>query len=327
MTLFRAELRKVTAGLLLSVLFALAMVAVTMSVMEQNWARTELRIASQVPTTADAIPCANVGGEDGSAECDENRRLQHKGDLQFLDDIHTAAALIGAQQTLPGAVSFVAGLMMTTPGIAAAFLLAAALVAGEWQRGTARTVFLAEQRLLRVLAAKAGVLFCLLVGLFAATSTIVYAVGATLGRSTYRLAAFTTDTTTSVSRAAGRVGICVLILVGFAVAAVGISAVMRHRVGAVIAGVVVIGLFNIGSSLDLIGDFTPFGVIVDLAGLNTDQGSWDALMAMPPPPLTFGGQKIIEFPLLPRVGATLLWTSGVGLVLGNWLRSKDLVEG
>ena len=188
-------------------------------------------------------------------------------------------------------------------------------------------MFLTEQRLFRILAAKTGVVFGLLLGLLTATSTIVYAVGALLGRSTYPLAAFTTDATAGVGRAMERIGSAALILFGFAVAAVVLSAIMRHRVGAVFAGVVVIGLLNLGSSLDLIGELTPFGVIVDLAGLSIGHGTWEAVMVMPPMHVNRGGPAVEEFSLLARLGATALWTAAAGLLLGQWLRSKDLIEG
>jgi ABC-type transport system involved in multi-copper enzyme maturation permease subunit len=316
--LIRAESRKLTALLLIAVGGLALVSSVALAAVEQDWAKNQLRILDRNMSTPAAV-CPP--GPDAEA-CQEMLAMRSEADSQFIRTMTESIQPIAAQQTPAGSFSFVAGLMMTSGGAIIAFLLAAALVGGEWQRGTASPMFLAEHRLFRIALAKISVI----AGLSLLVTVIAWAAVYVFGQAYFPMAAHSGAVEASPANAFRRFGLLLGMTIIWSALAVLAGLLMRNRLGTLVLGALLLGILNLGSSIGGLEAYTPFGVLADIVPLGDAYAAWDYLMVRPEPGLQMGGATMAPDPAVGNrmlVFAPLLLVVGAGLA---WLRRMDLVE-
>lgn len=314
--LLRAETRKLTAMLLVTVGGLMLMFAVALAAVEQNWANSQMHVLDQTTGTATCTP--NMDTE----TCQRVRDLKGEADRRFAEKMWRSIRPIAAQQTPAGAFSFVAGLMMTSAGAAVAFLLAAVVVGGEWQRGTATPMFLAERRLYRIAIAKIVVIsgVCMLVTLMAWAAVFVF------GLLYEPMASHAGTTDAGAAKAIWRLALLVGVTLLWSIIAVLIGMTMRSRLGTLVLGGLLLGALNIAASIGGLEAYTPFGLLADVVPFNEAYAAWDYVMARPEEALQTGGG-----PVAPEaaIGDRLIVMAPVLIVLmagTMWLRRMDLIE-
>ncbi|WP_409470698.1 hypothetical protein [Streptomyces sp. HC307] len=152
----------------------------------------------------------------------------------------TAEQMAFAQHPL-GAVGWTFGWLATAPGLLSVLVLAAFFTAGEWSRGTAVPLLLQEQRLWRLLSAKAAVLWLWSLLAAAVTSAGVWLLAVMHTRRAFPLHRMVaSDEVSAYTLQRGGIGLLVL---GVAcVAAVGLAAVVRLPLRTVLVGVLVLAV-------------------------------------------------------------------------------------
>ncbi|MFJ6000233.1 hypothetical protein [Streptomyces sp. NPDC092370] len=199
----------------------------------------------------------------------ENTRAAYENiEAQFT----ATAEQMGLAQHPLGAVGWTFGWLATAPGLLSVLVLAAFFTAGEWSRGTAVPLLLQEQRLWRLLSAKAAVLW--LWSLLAATLT---SAGVWLLTVMYTRRAFplhrmvAPDEVSAYTLQRGGTGLLVL---GVAcVAAVGLAAVVRMPLRTVLIGVLVLAVATMPVSSWLPGPVLADGMGLS-PGLNVHDHLW-----------------------------------------------------
>lgn len=315
--LVRAEMRKLTVLLLLTVGGLMVVFTVALAAVEQSWAEGQQQIIDRNMSAAATCPA-----DLDAAACQQLQASHLEAERDTFENVSESIRLIAAQQTAPGAFSFVAGLMMTSAGAIVAFLLAAALVGGEWQRGTATPMFLAERRLHRITTAK----ILVIAGITVLVTVIAWAAVYTFSLAYVPLVEHARADHASAAKALHRLGLLLGMAIVWATVAVLAGMLMRSRLGALMLGAMLLGALNLGSSIGGLEAYTPFGLLADIASFADLHAAWDYLMARPEAGLQFGGARpapdpavgsrmFIFVPVLAAVGAALAW-----------LRRMDLVE-
>jgi energy-coupling factor transporter ATP-binding protein EcfA2 len=99
--------------------------------------------------------------------------------------------------------------------------------------------------------------------------------GAVWGSRYRSLTRFAPDTGEQVGIAAHDVGIALVVLAGYALAAVITAALLRGPVPTLFAGLVVATVINTFARLTGVNDWLPGGVVADLMGFQYQHGVWD----------------------------------------------------
>lgn len=272
--LVRAEFRKVTVMLLLSVAFLSCLTAGALAVVEQRWAYAEKLIAAEKQTSPTDESCADIGIRD-PAVCTEVQAVQWAADQQFILEMRHAEENAARQQTLRGAVAFTGGLFLSALGMVVVVMLAAVLVSGEWARGTITPLLLAERRLGRILWAKTIVVWSCAYGTFLLTAGTTAALGMLIGRRTWRLNLSLISQHDLTVDAVRRLLLVGIVTLGWSAIAVHLASVLRGPVIAVLGGGFLIALMNIVAGTTGLRRWTPLSVIGDLADFRTAYGTWD----------------------------------------------------
>ncbi|GAB2866228.1 hypothetical protein GCM10027074_37150 [Streptomyces deserti] len=178
---------------------------------------------------------------------------------------------MGLAQHPLGAVGWAFGWLATAPGLIALLLLAAFFTAGEWSRGTAVPLLLQEQRLWRLLSAKAVVLWLWSLLAAAATSLGVWLLAVAHTRQAFPLHRSVTSQEV-LSFAVQRIGTGVLVLGVAATAAVALAAVVRAPLRTVLVGVLVLAVVTLP-----VTPWLPGPVVADGLGLSTGRNVYDHL--------------------------------------------------
>ncbi|OUD04021.1 hypothetical protein [Streptomyces swartbergensis] len=182
-----------------------------------------------------------------------------------------SAEQMGMAQHPLGAVGWTFGWFATAPGLLSVLVLAAFFTAGEWSRGTAVPLLLQEQRLWRLLSAKAAVLWVWSLLAAAATSAGVWLLAVTHTRRAFplhRMAAADEVSAYTLQRA----GTGLLVLGVACVAAVGLAAVVRMPLRTVLIGVLVLALATLP-----VTTWLPGPVLADGMGLSRGLNVYDHL--------------------------------------------------
>lgn len=140
-----------------------------------------------------------------------------------------------------GALVWGVGLLASAPGFVALLLLAAHLVAGEWSRRTVTAVLLYEQRLGRLLAARAAAVWVWSCGSIVVISAGVWLMGVLHTRDAYPLdGPLSTDAVLAV--VGQRLGAGLAVLAVAALLVVLLAALVRMPLRLVLCGVILLGL-------------------------------------------------------------------------------------
>lgn len=178
---------------------------------------------------------------------------------------------MGLAQHPLGAVGWTFGWLATAPGLIAVLLLAAFFTAGEWSRGTAVPLLLQEQRLWRLLSAKAVVLWLWSLLAAAATSLGVWLLAVAHTRRAFPLYRSVTEDEV-LFFAVQRSGIGVLVLGVACTAAVTLAAAVRMPLRTVLVGVLLLA----GVTLP-VTPWLPGPVVADGLGLSSGRNVYDHL--------------------------------------------------
>jgi hypothetical protein len=163
-----------------------------------------------------------------------------------------------------GAFVWGTGLLASAPGFIALLLLAAHLVAGEWSRRTVTPVLFYEQRLGRLLAARAAALWLWAAGTAMVISLGVWLLGVLHTRETYPLhGSVPFDDIASI--VGQRVGVGVLVLGVFIPLAVVLAALVRQPLRTVLAGTLALALCA-WSALGPLAAWLPGRLLADAMG-------------------------------------------------------------
>ncbi|MDQ1008627.1 hypothetical protein QFZ82_003112 [Streptomyces sp. V4I23] len=182
----------------------------------------------------------------------------------------TAEHMALAQHPL-GAVGWAFGWLATAPGLIAVLVLAAFFTAGEWSRGTAVPLLLQEQRLWRLLSAKAAVLWLWSLLAAAVASAGVWLLAVMHTRRALPLHHLVSPGDVS-SFALQRAGTGVLVLGVACVAAVALAAVVRMPLRTVLVGVLVLAVTALP-----VTEWLPGPVLADGMGLSAGLNVYDHL--------------------------------------------------
>ncbi|MGW0701333.1 hypothetical protein ACWD0A_18865 [Streptomyces sp. NPDC002867] len=175
-----------------------------------------------------------------------------------------------AQHSL-GAVGWAFGCLATAPGLIAVLVLAAFFTAGEWSRGTAVPLLLQEQRLWRLLSAKAAVLWVWSLLAAAAASAGVWLLAVMHTRRALPLHHLVSPDDVS-SFALQRAGTGVLVLGVACAAAVALAAVVRMPLRTVLVGVLILAVTALP-----VTEWLPGPVLADGMGLSAGLNVYDHL--------------------------------------------------
>ncbi|MFX4292783.1 hypothetical protein [Streptomyces bohaiensis] len=189
----------------------------------------------------------------------------------FLD---TAQQLAPAQHPL-GAIGAAFGWLATAPGLLAVLVLAAHFTAGEWSRGTAVPLLLHEQRLWRLLSAKAAVLLTWFLATAAAMALSLWLLAVAHTRRSAPLLGLVSDSEVRAF-AAQRVAVGLLVILVASFAAVALAAALRSPLRTVLVGVLVLGVLT----LPLTAWF-PGAVLADALRLQPHLNAWDHVWSAP----------------------------------------------
>ncbi|MBC2903619.1 hypothetical protein [Streptomyces cupreus] len=216
---------------------------------------------------------------------------------------------MGLAQHPLGAVGWAFGWLATAPGLLAVLLLAAFFTAGEWSRGTAVPLLLQEQRLWRLLTAKAAVLWLWSLLAAAATSLGVWLLAVSHTRGAFPMyRPVTSDEVLSFAVQRGGTG--VLVLAVACAAAVALAAVVRMPLRTVLVGVLVLAVATWPGT-----PWLPGPVVADGLGLSSGLNVYDHLWTA------------VKDSAAPAVVRALPWIAL--LSLGLWqawrTRPRDLV--
>jgi hypothetical protein len=308
---------------------ALVLVALTTGATLAFANTTERLAAGQVPVSEvnsvllerDVDPRCLADRSDRTPDCVISRANHHWNERFRIGGRQLGGVARAVQSTTPGALSFVAGHFASGLGWLLAFGLAALLVAGEWQFGSASTTLLANPRLGRFLLAKGIGIWTLSVAVMLATGLLLAAAHALApGRfPTVRAPDLTGLTLDEVSArfegrpmaewamrpvdpdrhwssplfAAERLGVAALVLLAFCLVAVVVAAQLRRPLPVVIVGTAFLlalaqlgglGAFSPMNAVAAAMEFanTPYGVRDRF--LWTAPGAMDDLYAIPRPP-------------------------------------------
>ncbi|MFE9771364.1 hypothetical protein ACFYOV_06765 [Streptomyces sp. NPDC005931] len=178
---------------------------------------------------------------------------------------------MGLAQHPLGALGWAFGWLATTPGLIAVLLLAAFFTAGEWSRGTAVPLLLHEQRLWRLLSAKAAVLWlwCLLAA--AVTWLGVWLLAVSHARRAFPLYR-TVTSDEAVSFALQRGGTGVLVLAAACAGAVAVAAVVRMPLRTVLVGVLLLAVVTLPLT-----SWLPGPIVADGLDLSSGRNAYDHL--------------------------------------------------
>lgn len=234
--------------------------------------------------------------------------------LDYSRNIVTAAA---PGQSPIGAFGWVAGLFGSVPGLLAAFLLAAAGTAAEWERGTAARLFLAENRLDRVLLAKAAGIWLTLMAAMALAGVLTIGYDLAYSAHAYPLTEFIPSTGHLILYTLRRTSGAAFLLAGASAAGVLSAARWRTRGSVIAAGIVCALAANLGLIWPSLWQWLPGGALADLMGFTTQTGIWDHL---------WGGQTATaDAPLTVRIAVAAALVVLVTAALARGRHKQDLV--
>ncbi|MFJ5830966.1 hypothetical protein [Streptomyces sp. NPDC093089] len=182
---------------------------------------------------------------------------------------------MGLAQHSLGALGWTFGWLATAPGLLAILVLAAFFTAGEWSRGTAVPLLLQEQRLWRLLSAKAAVLWLWSLLVAAAMTVGVWLLAVMHTRRTFPLHQMVVPDEVS-AYTWPRVGTGLLVLGVACSAAVGLAAVVRLPLRTLLVGVLVLAV-----AASPVMSWLPGPVLADAMGLLPGLNVYDHLWTSP----------------------------------------------
>ncbi|GAA3371781.1 hypothetical protein GCM10020367_23840 [Streptomyces sannanensis] len=200
---------------------------------------------------------------------------QRAGNEAWEREATHVARHFGYAQTPAGAPGIALGWLTTAPGMACVLLLAAYFTAGEWSRGTAVPLLLQEQRLSRVLLAKATTLFTWVLVTTATASAALCALAYLHTRQAYPLHHMST-TGDALAFTLRRAAVALPTLVLTCVVAVALASLLRSPARTVLVGVIGLSLAAYPTAAWL-----PGPVLADLMGLETLFNGKDHLWTAP----------------------------------------------
>lgn len=259
--------------------------------------------AAELPADAGMSP--DVFYQDCVSNLPRTAEMYQRIEAGFLD---TAAQLAPAQHPL-GAVGAAFGWLATAPGLLAALLLAAHFTAGEWSRGTAVPLLLHEQRLWRLLSAKAAVVLAWFLATAGAMSLSLWLLAVLHTRRSAPLLGHVSDSEVWAF-ASQRIGAGSLVIVVASFAAVGLAAALRSPLRTVLVGVLVLGVLTLPLTAWL-----PGAVVADALGLQGHLNVWDHLWSAP------------SDSAVPAAARALPWLMALAAAIGHgWrVRPRSLV--
>jgi hypothetical protein len=311
----RAELRKIATRPLVLLLTAVMTVASLVTARTaQAFAQVQWDAAAHSLSFArSGAPCA---GRTGSVlqRCLTDQAYMVRDAHQLVEASRAIAQGAGLGQHSVGAFGWAAGLFGSIPGLFAAFLLAAVLVAGEWERGTMTRVLLAEPRMGRVLRAKATAVWITLVAAVLVAGAVTALFDVVYARSAYPNPDFYPTLAQSVAFCARRLCGAAAALALCTAAGVLLAARLRTRATTLAAGAALALALNLSLGSAAVWQWLPGGVFADVMQFHDARGVWDHLWSASVPGTA---------PLLLRAVPTLLLLLVIGLGVRRWKDTRD----